>query len=81
MGSGRGLPLVKCVSPTAVTPVSSALAEMEEKYEAEKKKNEAMEDVMVQYKQNMDRMKKIVEDYKTELDKAGKDLKEAKGNK
>ena len=35
VGSDRGLPLVKCVSPTAVTPVSSALAEIEEKYEAE----------------------------------------------
>ena len=81
VGSDRGLPLVKCVSPTAVTPVSSALAEMGEKYEAEKKKNEAIEDVKIKYKQNMDRMKKIVVDYKTELDKARKELKEAKGKK
>ena len=74
VGSDRGLPLVKCVSPTAGTPVNSTLAEME-------KKNEAMEEVKIKYKQNMDRMKKIVVDYKTELDKARKELKEAKGKK
>ena len=80
MGSDRGLPLVKCVSPTAVT--SSTLADAtDEKYEAEKRKNEALEDEKMKYKQNMDRMKKIVVDYKTDLDKARKDLKEAKGKK
>ena len=31
VGSDRGLPLVKCVSPTAGTPVNSTLAEMEKK--------------------------------------------------
>ena len=40
-----------------------------------------MEEVKIEYKQNMDTMKKIVGDYKTELDKARKDLKEAKGKK
>ena len=52
---------------------------MEKKYEAEKKKNEAMEEVKIKYKQNMDRMKKIVVDYKTELDKAR--AESAKGKK
>ena len=75
MGSGRGLPLVKCVSPTAVT--FSTLAATE----AEKKKNVALEDEKIKYKQNVDRMKKMVMDFKTDLDKARKDLKEAKGKK
>ena len=79
VGSDRGLPLVKCVSPTAVT--SSTLAATDEKYETEKRKNEALEDEKMKYKQNMDRMKKIVVDYKKDLDKARKDLKEAKGKK
>ena len=79
VGSDRGLPLVKCVSPTAAT--SSSLAATDTKYEAEKKKNEALEDEKIKYKQNMDRMKKIVVGYKTDLDKARKDLKEAKGKK
>ena len=79
MGSGRGLPLVKCVSPTAAT--SSSLAATDTKYEPEKKKNEPFEDEKIKYKQNVDRMKKIVVDFKTNLDKARKDLKEAKGKK
>ena len=77
VGSDRGLPLVKCVSPTAVT--SSTLSATEEMYEVEKKKNVTLEDEKIKYKQNMDRMKKIVVDCKTDLDKARKDLKEAKG--
>ena len=60
---------------------SSTLAATDEKYETEKRKNEALEDEKMKYKQNMDRMKKIVVDYKTDLDKARKDLKEAKGKK
>ena len=81
VGSDRGLPLVKCVSQPAVTPVPFTLVEMKEKYEAEKKKNEAMEEVKIKHKQNMERMAKIVGDYKNELDKARKELKDAKGKK
>ena len=81
VGSDRGLPFVKCVSQPAVTPVSFTLVELMEKYEVEKKKNEAMEDVKIKHKQNMERMTKIVGDYKSELDKARKDLKDAKGKK
>ena len=81
VGSDRGLPFVKCVSQSAATPVSFTLDEMEEKYEAEKKKNEAMEEVKIKHKQNMERMTKIVGDYKSEMDKARKELKDAKGNK
>ena len=62
------LPIVKCVSQPAVTPVSFTLVNLNEKYEADKDK----------YKQNMERMTKIVEGYKLELDKARKDLKDAK---
>ena len=54
---------------------------MKEKYEAEKQKNKALEDVKIKYKQNMERMTKIVGDYKSELDKARKELKDAKGKK
>ena len=79
MGSDRGLPLVKCVSQPAVTPVSFTLVEMKEKYEAEKQKNKALEDFQIKHKQNMERMAKIVGDYKNELDKARKELKDAKG--
>ena len=63
---------------------SSTLAEMEEKYEAEKKKNEAMEDVKIKYKHNMDRMTKsqrllwVIRQSWTRLKK---DLKEEKGKK
>ena len=81
VGSDRGLPFVKCVSQSAATPVSFTLDEMEEKYEAEKKKNEAMEEVKIKHKQNMERMTKIVGDYKSEMDKARKELKDAKGKK
>ena len=81
MGSDRGLPLVKCVSQPAVTPVSFSLVEMKEKYEAEKQKNKALEDFQIKHKQNMERMTKIVGDYKSELDKARKELKDAKGKK
>ena len=52
-------------------------AEMEEKYEEEKRKNallqgrvNALEEIKDKQKQNMERMKKIVTDYKTDLDKA-----------
>ena len=81
VGSDRGLPLVKCVSQPAVTPVSFTLVEMKEKYEAEKQKNKALEDFQIKHKQNMERMTKIVGDYKSEMDKARKELKDAKGNK
>ena len=81
VGSDRGLPLVKCVSQPAVTPVSFTLVEMKEKYEAEKQKNKALEDFQIKHKQNMERMTKIVGDYKSELDKARKDLEDAKGKK
>ena len=54
---------------------------MKEKYEAEKKKIEAMEDVKIKHTQNMERMTKIVGDNKSELDKARKELKDAKGKK
>ena len=56
VGSDRGLPLVKCVSQPAVTPVSFTLVEMKEKYEAEKQKNKALEDIKIKHKQNMERM-------------------------
>ena len=75
VGSDRGLPLVKCVSQPAVTPVSFTLVEMKEKYE------KALEDIKVKHKQNMERMTKIVGDYKSEMDKARKELKDAKGKK
>ena len=81
VGSDRGLPLVKCVSQPAVTHVSFTLVEMKEKYEAEKQKNKALEDVKIKYKQNMERMTKIFGDYKSELDKARKELRDAKGKK
>ena len=64
-----------------MTPVSFTLVEMKEKYEAEKQKNKALEDVKIKHKQNMERMTKIVGDYKSELDKARKELKDAKGKK
>ena len=51
------------------------------KYEVEKKKNEAMENVKFNHKQNMVKITKIVGDYKSELDKARKELKDAKGKK
>ena len=54
---------------------------MKEKYESEKKKIEAMEDVKIKHTQNMERMTKIVGDNKSELDKARKELKDAKGKK
>ena len=81
VGSDRGLPLVKCVSQPAVSPVSFTLVDMKEKYEAEKLKNKALEDFQIKHKQNMERMAKIVGDYKNELDKARKELKDAKGKK
>ena len=81
VGSDRGLPLVKCVSQPAVSPVSFTLVDMKEKYEAEKQKNKALEDFQIKHKQNMERMAKIVGDYKNELDKARKELKDAKGKK
>ena len=81
MGSDRGMPLVKCVSQPAVSPVSFTLVDMKEKYEAEKQKNKALEDFQIKHKQNMERMAKIVGDYKNELDKARKELKDAKGKK
>ena len=68
VGSDRGLPFVKCVSQPAGTPVSFTLVEMKEKYEAEKQKNKALEDIKIKHKQNMERMTKIVGDYKSELD-------------
>ena len=61
-----------------MNPVSFTLVEMMEKYEVEKKKNEAMENVKFKHKQNMEKITKIVGDYKSELDKARKDLKGAK---
>ena len=67
---------------------------MKEKYEAEKQKNKALEDIKIKHKQNMERMEDCWglqefffighcghEDYKSELDKARKDLKDAKGKK
>ena len=81
MGSDRGLPFVKCVSQPAGTPVSFTLVEMKEKYEAEKQKNKALEDIKIKHKQNMERMEDCWglqefffighgghEDYKSELD-------------
>ena len=64
-----------------MTPVSFTLVEMKEKYEAEKQKNKALEDVKIKYKQNMERMTKIVGDYKSELDKARKELEDANGKR
>ena len=52
---------------------------MKEKYEAEKQKNKALEDVKIKHKQNMERMTKMVGDYKIELDKVRKELKDSKG--
>ena len=81
VGSDRGLPLVKCVSQPAVSHISFTLVEMKEKYEAEKQKNKALEDIQIKHKQNMGRITKIVGDYKSELDKARKELEDANGKK
>ena len=60
VGSDRGLPLVKCVSQPAVTPVPFTLVEMKEKYEAEKLKNYKNEN----YKNELDKARKELKDAK-----------------